>query len=254
MEKSTSIVEILARDSRLIRLPGKGKAVFVGDTHGDFDATASIFRLYFKPGYILVFLGDYVDRGDESLENLEFLLKKKAEAPGQVFLLAGNHEGYCSVPFSPADFWESLTPKEYEYFSEICKLFSFAAVTQNGLFAVHGATPDLTSLEEIDTVQLCSEHWMQLTWGDFIEQPGEFLGDQTGRPAYGEDYFVRTMKQLGLHVLIRSHQPNINPVIFDKRCLTVMTSYYYTFERHVAIVDLEKPLIRSVDDLEIVEI
>ncbi|KPK44512.1 MAG: hypothetical protein AMK74_05045 [Nitrospira bacterium SM23_35] len=133
-------------------------------------------------------------------------------------------------------------------------MFSFAAVTRNGLCAVHGATPDLESLEEINTVQLCSEHWLQLMWGDFIEQPGEFLGDRGGRPVYGEDYFMRTMKKLGLQVLIRSHQPNINPVIFHKRCLTLMTSFYYTFERHVAIVDLEKPLITSVDDLEIVEI
>jgi predicted phosphodiesterase len=254
MDKSASIQEILSRESRLVRLPETGKAVFIGDTHGDFDATETIFRLYFRPGYTLVFLGDYVDRGDNSLENIEFLLKRKAEAPDRIFLLAGNHEGYCSVPFSPADFWESLSPREYEYFSEICKLFSFAAVTRNGLCAVHGATPDLESLEEINTVQLCSEHWLQLTWGDFIEQPGEFLGDRGGRPVYGEDYFMRTMKKLGLQVLIRSHQPNINPVIFHKRCLTLMTSFYYTFERHVAIVDLEKPLITSVDDLEIVEI
>jgi hypothetical protein len=254
MKKTTSIQEILSRDSRLIRLPAEGKAVFIGDTHGDYDATETIFRHYSPPGYILVFLGDYVDRGDQSLENIEFLLRKKADAPDKVFLLAGNHEGYCSVPFSPADFWESLAPKEYEYYSEICKLFSFAAVTQNGLFAVHGATPDLAGLGDIDDVQLCSEHWIQLTWGDFIEQPGEFLGDQGGRPAYGEDYFTRTMNQLGVHVLIRSHQPNINPVIFNKRCLTLMTSYFYTFERHVAIVDLERPVIRSVDDLEIVEI
>ena len=62
------------------------------------------------------------------------------------------------------------------------------------------------------------------------------------------------MKQLGVHVLIRSHQPDINPYIYDRRCLTLMTSYYYTFDRNVALVDLEKPVIRSVDDLEIVEI
>lgn len=254
MDKSVSIQEILSGESRLIRLPKKGKAVFIGDTHGDLDATETIFRLYLKPGYVLVFLGDYVDRGDESLENMEYVLKKKAEAPEKVFLLAGNHEGYCSFPFSPADFWEGLSPKEYEYFSEICKLFSFAAVTQNGICAVHGATPDLAGIEGINTVQICSEHWMQITWGDFIERAGEFLGDQGGRPVYGKDYFNRTMKQLGLHVLIRSHQPHINPVIFDKRCLTLMTSYYYTFERRVAIADLEKPVIRSVDDIEIVEI
>lgn len=254
MNEPALIREILSRDRRLIRLPDRGKAVFVGDTHGDLDATETIFRRFYKPEYTFVFLGDYVDRGDKSLENIEFLLQKKAESPDRVFLLAGNHEGYCSVPFSPADFWEGLSPGEYEYFSEICKLFSFAAVTKNGLCAVHGATPDLDGIENIDRVELCSEQWLQLMWGDFLEQPGEYLGDRGGRPAFGEDYFLRTMKQLKLRVLIRSHQPNIAPVIFNRRCLTLMTSYYYTFTRRVAIVDLEKPLISSIDDLEIIEI
>jgi hypothetical protein len=248
------VKEILARDQRLIRLPAKGKAVFVGDTHGDFDATETIFREYFKPEYTLIFLGDYVDRGDQSMENIEFLLEKKAEAPERVFLLAGNHEGFCSVPFSPADFWESLAPHEYDVFSEICKLFSFAAITENGILAVHGASPDLESADQINNVALCSENWHQLTWGDLAEMPGEFLGDKWGRPVFGEDYFQRTMSQLGTNILIRSHQPRIKPVIYNKKCLTLMTSYFYTINRMIAIADLEKPEINSVDDLEIVEI
>jgi len=245
---------VLARDKRLIRLPNKGKAVFVGDTHGDFDATEAIFRLYFKPGFVLVFLGDYVDRGDEARENIEFLLKKKEESPEQVFLLAGNHEGYCSVPFSPADFWESLSPEEYNYFSEICQFFPFAAITQNGLMVIHGAPPDVSQPEDINDVQICSEHWFQLTWGDFVDKPGDFIETNSGRPVFGMDYFNRVMKQLGAQVLIRSHQANIAPIIFDKRCLTLMTSYYYTMTRTIAIADLERPVINSADDLEIVEI
>jgi predicted MPP superfamily phosphohydrolase len=254
MKMISFIKEILARDNRLIRLPAKGKAVFVGDTHGDFEATETIFDLYFKPGFRLVFLGDYVDRGEESMANIEFLLEKKAEAPKQVFLLAGNHEGFCSVPFSPAEFWENLSPEEYKYFSEISKFLSFAAVTENGIIALHGAPPDLNALEEINAIQVCSEQWIQLTWGDLKEEPVEFINDRGGRPTFGEDYFNRTMKQLGANVLIRSHQPKIEPVIFEKRCLTLMTSYYCTFTRTIAIVDLEKPLINSVGDLEIVEI
>ncbi len=254
MNRSDSLLDILSRDRRLVRLPESGKAVFIGDTHGDFDATETVFRTFFKPGYVLVFLGDYVDRGDHSFENISFLLEKKKETPDRVYLLAGNHEGYCSVPFSPADFWEGLSPKEYEYFSEICKAFPFAAVTRNGLCAVHGATPDLENVDAIDSIELCSEHWVQMTWGDFVERPGEFLGDRGGRPTFGEDYFLRTMERLGMNVLVRSHQPHIAPVIFQKRCLTLMTSYYYTFDRRIAIADLEKPAIRTVDDLEIIEI
>jgi len=245
------IKEVLARDNRLINLPSKGKAVFIGDTHGDFDATQTVFRLYFKPGFTLVFLGDYVDRGEEAKENIEFLIEKKREAPEQVFLLAGNHEGYCSVPFSPADFWEGLSPEDYEYFSEICMLLPFGATTKNGLFVVHGAPPNVNSMEHINYIKICDDHWLQLAWGDFEEKPGDFIGSDSGRPVFGRDYFDRVMKQLGVNVLIRSHQPHIAPVIFEKRCLTLMTSYYYTMTRTIAIADLEKPTINSVDDLEI---
>ncbi|MEW6052900.1 MAG: metallophosphoesterase family protein [Nitrospirota bacterium] len=254
MKDPKALQEIFARDDRLIRLPSKGRAVFVGDTHGDLDATETVFKLFFEPGNILIFLGDYVDRGEESRENMEFLLQKKSDAPDRVFLLAGNHEGYCSLPFSPADFWESLSPEEFRYYSSICRFLPFAAVSSNGLLAVHGAPPDVSDAEKINTIQMCSEQWQQLTWGDFMEEQGEFIGSRGGRPVFGEDYFSRTMKQLGARVLIRSHQPQIRPVIFGKRCLTLMTSYYYTFSRHIAIADLEKTYINSVDDLDRTEI
>jgi protein phosphatase len=96
--------ELLARDQRLIRLQAKGKAVFVGDTHGDLDATETVFREYFKPGYTLIFLGDYVDRGPDSRENIAYLLGKKAEAPDQVFLLMGKSRRILLCPVQPGRF------------------------------------------------------------------------------------------------------------------------------------------------------
>jgi hypothetical protein len=246
--------ELLARDQRLIRLQAKGKAVFVGDTHGDLDATETIFREFFKPGYTLIFLGDYVDRGPDSKDNIEFLLGKKTEAPNRVFLLMGNHEGYCSVPFSPADFWESLAPDENDSFSGIFQFLPFAVVAENGLMAVHGAPPDVNTLEEINTIQLCSEQWYQLTWGDFAEVKENVDASRDGRPTFGQDFFMSVMARLGRSVLIRAHQVRINPVIFDNKCITLITSYAYTFTRRIAIADLEKPFINSADDIEIVEI
>jgi predicted MPP superfamily phosphohydrolase len=254
VEDIESIKKILAQDNRLIRLPAKGKAVFIGDTHGDFDATETVFRLYFKPGYTLVFLGDYVDRGKHSRKNIKFLLKKKLEAPKQVFLLMGNHEAYSVLPFSPADFWESLSLEENKSFSEICQFLSYAAVTENGLIVVHGVLPDVNELEEINNIQSGSEHWQQVTWGDFVEMPGDFLGNYGGRPIYGEAYFKRKMKQFRSKVLIRAHQPYVKTVIFEKHCLTLMTSHAYKPVRHIAIADLEKPIIKTVDELDILEI
>jgi predicted MPP superfamily phosphohydrolase len=254
MNDITALKKVLMGEERLIRLKPEGKAVFIGDTHGDFDATEAVFREYFKPGHTLVFLGDYVDRGPDSKTNIEFLLEKKLQAPEQVFLLAGNHEGHCLVPFSPADFWESLAPHEYKSFSDLLQFLPFAAITDNGIFAAHGAPPDVKAAEEINMIQLCDEHWHQLTWGDFTEKQESIPNTLTGRPTFGKDYFNRVMKQIGENVLIRSHQPRIKPVIFDNRCLTLMTSYAYTFSRLIAIADMEKPHINSIDDLEIREI
>lgn len=254
MSDLPTLKDLLVHDGRLIRLPSQGKAVFVGDTHGDFDATEEVFRRYSKPGYTLIFLGDYVDRGDQSKENLLFLFKRKREAPEQVFLLMGNHEAYCLRPFSPADFWESLSPNEYASLSEIFQSLPFAAVTENGLIAVHGVLPDVNEVAEINNIQLCSPPWDQLTWGDFVNMPGEFIEDYGGRPTFGEDYFERVMKQLNKNVLLRSHQPLAKPVLFDGRCITLMTSLAYSPIRTIAIADLEKPTIATVEDLEIIDI
>lgn len=109
-------------------------------------------------------------------------------------------------------------------------------------------------MEEINAIRLCSEEWHQITWGDFAETPDDSVNAPEDRPRFGENYFIRTMNQLRKNVLVRSHQPRIKPVIFDKKCITLMTSYAYTFTRLIAIADLEKPCISSADDLELLEI
>jgi len=96
-----------ASEAKLIQLES-GRVIFVGDTHGDLEVTEKIIRRYLKPENKLVFLGDYVDRGPASLENINFLLRQKIEHPDSLYLLMGNHEGYAVGSFHPADFWEAL--------------------------------------------------------------------------------------------------------------------------------------------------
>ncbi len=60
-------------EAKLIQLES-GKVIFVGDTHGDLEATEKIVHRYLKSDNKLVFLGDYVDRGPASLENINFLI------------------------------------------------------------------------------------------------------------------------------------------------------------------------------------
>ncbi|MDR1921843.1 MAG: serine/threonine protein phosphatase [Candidatus Adiutrix sp.] len=67
----------------------------VGDIHGCHAKLVKILsRLDFQPqnGDILVFLGDYIDRGPHSLEVLETLTELVIRSPGNVVTLLGNHE------------------------------------------------------------------------------------------------------------------------------------------------------------------
>jgi len=239
--------KILEKESRLIQLSSQGKVVFVGDTHGDLEASQQVMQQYLKKPYRIVFLGDYVDRGDDSEENIQYLLGLKLEHPEEIFFLAGNHEGFMVKQFHPSSFWSSISFEERENYGLLFSKFPLAATTQNGVLAVHGALPDLKSLEEISGIELGDENWDRMVWGDFAEKEVEFLGDLWGRPQFGRPYFERMMKRYQKQVLVRSHQPQAPLTMFNKSCITIFTSHVYLPIRTVAIADLEKEIRNSED-------
>lgn len=105
--------------------------IFVGDTHGDLEASQKVIKDYLlahrseggKLGNKIIFLGDYVDRGFFSKENLDFLLRIRAENLDQIYLLQGNHESHRILKFSPADFWEGLSEKIIKNIQKLLKIF-----------------------------------------------------------------------------------------------------------------------------------
>jgi hypothetical protein len=109
--------------------------------------------------------------------------------------------------------------------------------------------PDVEKFEDINGIETGDENWDQIVWGDFQDRSGNDLGEFWGRPQYGRDYFNRLMDQFERRVLIRSHQPNANPIMFEKRCLTIFTSYAYLPIRTVALVDLSQEKVENIDDI-----
>ncbi|MBQ6143536.1 MAG: metallophosphoesterase [Clostridia bacterium] len=71
-----------------------GPAIIVGDLHGDFEAAKFYCDEFMNsyPNKSIVFLGDYIDRGPNSIETLALLFQLKIAFPDKVHLLCGNHE------------------------------------------------------------------------------------------------------------------------------------------------------------------
>jgi predicted MPP superfamily phosphohydrolase len=190
------VSELFVAEGRLIELASCGRAVFAGDTHGDLEASQIVVERYLDSETTLVFLGDYVDRGPSSLENILFLLEQKLRHPKNIILLQGNHEGWKFGEFYPADFWEALDEDRRKNFAEVLAQLPWMVSAPNGVLAAHAGLPDVQTLREINEIEPGSERWRAITWGDWQEVSGYYLGDWGSRPQYGEAYFREIMRRL----------------------------------------------------------
>lgn len=242
------------KESKIVKIEDGSRVIFVGDTHGDLEASKKVIESFLDDETKIVFLGDYVDRGEFSKENIDYLLDMREKYPNNIFLLMGNHEGYDVIKLYPNDFWASLSKKDYNYYSSILLKLPLVAITKNKVIALHGALPKINSIAEIEDIEIGSENWKAITWGDFeFENENKEIKLCSGRPKYSKEHFEDIMKKLKMNLLIRAHQPTAPLVAYNNRCVTIFTSKYYPIPRRVAIVDLKKET-KDAKDVKIQEI
>jgi hypothetical protein len=246
---------VLLERPRLVRLRTERETVFVGDTHGDLEATEEVLARYCGPDVAVVFLGDTVDRGPQSRENLARVLTAVAADPERTTLLMGNHEAWGVAKFSPADFWEGLAPDEEAAAARVLRRLPLAAFHPAGVLALHGALPDLSSLKDIDAVELGSPAWRDITWGDWRSaERVDGRPHPASRPVYGADVFRERAQRLGVRVLVRSHQPDAPTYLFENRCLTLFTSRAYGDGRRTVALLPRNPEVGTARDLALAEV
>ena len=132
-------INTLKKDETLLNL--EAPITVFGDIHGQFYDLLKFMKCCGKPPETnLLFLGDYVDRGRNSIETFAYLLAMKVKYPDHVWLLRGNHETRDISQLY--GFWNECTerygPRLWERFVDVFSYLPLAAVISNRIFCVHG--------------------------------------------------------------------------------------------------------------------
>ncbi|KAJ6956072.1 serine/threonine-protein phosphatase BSL1-like isoform X3 [Populus alba x Populus x berolinensis] len=223
--------QIFMQEPTVLQL--KAPVKVFGDLHGQFGDLMRLFDEYGFPStagditYIdYLFLGDYVDRGQHSLETITLLLALKAkliEYPENVHLIRGNHEaadinalfGFrieCIERMGESDgIWA------WTRFNQLFNCLPLAALIEKKIICMHGGIGrSIHSVEQIEklerpiTMDAGSIILMDLLWSDPTENDSiEGLRPNARGPGlvtFGPDRVTDFCKKNKLQLIIRAHE------------------------------------------------
>jgi protein phosphatase len=196
-----------------------GKIAVVGDLHGDFGTLKRILKVVDLDADLLVFLGDYADRGPDGIEVIRTVAELRKKHPENVVALKGNHEDFSEdgIPnFNPCTLIGEAEAKlgnwglyfEQELLPFIESLPLACLIVGNALLVHGGISSKITSRQDLEAPS--EELQIDLLWSDPFEDKGE--DPNYGRGAgveFGADISEGVCRALGVERVIRSHQPQL---------------------------------------------
>uniref|UniRef100_A0ACD5T6M5 Uncharacterized protein n=1 Tax=Avena sativa TaxID=4498 RepID=A0ACD5T6M5_AVESA len=235
-----------------------------GDIHGQF---SDLLRLFdyggLPPAANYLFLGDYVDRGKQSIETICLLLAYKIKFPDNFFLLRGNHE--CASINRIYGFYDEckrrFSVRLWKVFTDCFNCLPVAALVDEKILCMHGGlSPDLDSLDRIREIQrpvdvpdqglLCD-----LLWSDpDRESAGWGENDRGVSFTFGADKVAEFLNKHDLDLICRAHQVVEDGYEFfaDRQLVTIFSAPNYCgeFNNAGALMNVDASLLCSFQILK----
>jgi len=227
LNKENGHVGNLNINGKMVEAQPKGEATVVGDIHGDLETLAQILqsskfieKMHAEERPLLIFLGDYGDRGIYSPEVYYVVLKLKETYPENVVLMRGNHEGPEDILASPHDLPAHLHrkfggewSKAYEKLRRLFDQLYNAVLVDEQFILLHGGVPSQAkSLEDLAYAHKKhpqEAHLEEILWSDPEEDMrGTYPSPRGAGKLFGKDVTDKFLKMLNVKVLIRGHEPS----------------------------------------------
>ncbi|CAM0884650.1 unnamed protein product [Alopecurus aequalis] len=239
--------KVLLSQPTLLELPAP--ITICGDIHGQYLDLLRIFHATGSPSATnrYLFLGDYVDRGNQSVETICLLLAFKVKYPDSFFLLRGNHE--CETVNQTYGFYmECQSRRLFRLWKEFNAVFAClplaALVVAKGksgkrMLCVHGGlSPELESLDQIREIErplpvvpdaglVCDLLWSDPADDDWQDGWGE--SRRSTSFTFGADVVAEFCERNGLDMVCRAHEMKAagHDSFADGKLLTIFSAPNY---------------------------
>lgn len=248
--------ELLLAEAALVHVPAP--VTIAGDIHGQFsDLLRMLGSQGLPPSTRWLFLGDYVDRGPNSVEVISLLLGLKLLYPDQIFLLRGNHEAAAvnrNYGFLQ-ECRERFSIVVYKLFGDVFNYLPVAAVAAGRIFCCHGGLSEkLLSWEQIRRLERPTEVpdkglLCDLLWSDpdAESRPGFNNGARGVGCVFGPGALEAFCQRMDVDLLARAHQVVQNGYEFydpNRRCVTIFSAPNYCgdFDNAGAVMNVDAEL------------
>ena len=236
----TKSMELFMEDSVFLEL--SAPIIICGDTHGQFRDLLRLFDFGgVPPKKTYLFLGDYVDRGKNSIETISLLLAYKIKYPKNIYLLRGNHE--CEMINRTYGFFDECKRRYnlriWKIFSDCFNWLPISALVNERILCMHGGlSPELTDIDCLKKIVRPTEVpdkglLCDLLWSDPEKGVEDWAPNQRGISVlFNEKIIKKTLEDLDIDLICRAHLFVENGYEFfaQRRLVTVFSAPNYCGE------------------------